>query len=248
MLVIIFLLIMILILSNIENFIDITNKKLSVVYFAYLKPERWKYIVIPQMQDLVNCGLAKEADINIILSGDEEQIQFAKKEISNIILPVNKIINFSKYNDNKFEYYGIKKLYDLANKNPEKIYLYFHSKGMVYHDIHQRLPLEEYLTDKVVKNWKENIKIFEQNPEKNKISIGCSKENFCWFNFYWVRGYHLLKCDNPIISNDRYYYEGYIGDQCKNDKDDCYNLIKNNKYYDPPEIIEAVANELEKNN
>lgn len=143
---------------NYENFTNIINSnKLSVVYYAYLKPERWRFIVIPQMKDLVECGLAKEAELNIVLAGDEEQIKIAKEEITKIISPVNNI-NFTSYNDNKFEYYGLKTLYDLANKNPEKYYLYFHSKGMVYYDNDKRLPLEIYLFEKIVKTWKKMLK------------------------------------------------------------------------------------------
>jgi hypothetical protein len=82
------------------------------------------------MHDLVNCDLAENADINIVLSGSEKEISSAKTEITNILSPVNTNIQFDYSYENTYEYPGIKKLYEKAIEDPRKIYLYFHSKGV----------------------------------------------------------------------------------------------------------------------
>lgn len=229
---------------KISNSIDlfIPDKKIGVVYFAFLKEDRWRTIVLPQMHDLVQCGLAKNADIDIVLSGTEKEITSAKSEITNILSPVNNNVHFDYSYENTYEYPGIKKLYNKAKENPEKKYLYFHSKGMVFNEGEpKRNNIEIYLFEKLIKNWRTIVDIFEKNPNKNKVSLGCSKEGFCWFNFFWVRGSYLRRnCSPPRIETDRFYYESYISTDCKNASyEDCYNIADNNgkPYYNQPDIV-----------
>lgn len=216
----------------------------GVVYFAFLKEDRWRTIVLPQMQDLVDCKLAENADIDIVLSGTEEEIVSAKSEIMNILSQVNSNVQFSYSYENTYEYPGIAKLYEKANEDPEKIYLYFHSKGMVFYGEAKRNKIEIYLFEKIIKNWENILDIFEKNPDKNKVTLGCSMEGFCWFNFFWVRGSYLKNnCTPPIITDNRYYYESYITSDCKNATyEDCYNLADNNEkpYYIQSDIAKYV--------
>jgi len=223
------------------------DKKIGVVYFAFLKEDRWRTIVLPQMHDLVNCKLAVNADINIVLSGPEEEISSAKTEITNILSPVNTNIHFDYNYENTYEYPGIKKLYEKASEDPEKIYLYFHSKGMVFHEgENKRNKLESYLFETLITNWEYIIDIFQKNPDKNKVTLGCSMQGFCWFNFFWVRGNYLKNnCSPPIITDDRYYYESYISNNCENASyEDCYNIANNNEkpYYTQEDIAAYVHN------
>ena len=265
-----------------------SDKKIGIVYFAFLKEDKWRTIVLPQMHDLVNCELAENADINIVLSGSEKEISSAKTEITNILSPVNTNIQFdysyentyeypgikklyekaissakteitnilSPVNtniqfdysyENTYEYPGIKKLYEKAIEDPRKIYLYFHSKGMVFHEgENKRNELETYLFKTVITNWKHIINIFIENPDKNKVSLGSPIEGFCWYNFFWIRGNYLKKnCSPPIISDNRYYYESYLAEACKNASyEDCYNLANNNDkpYYTHADIMAYVMN------
>lgn len=63
-----------------------------------------------------------------------------------IIKNIDSNININYHTENKYEYYGINKIWQLANLYPEKIFLYFHSKGMFYRnpDNHERHPYEKY--------------------------------------------------------------------------------------------------------
>ena len=221
---------------------DTSDKKIGVIYFAFLKEDRWRTIVLPQMHDLAQCGLAKNADIDIVLSGTEKEITSAKSEITNILSPVNNNVHFDYSYENTYEYPGIKKLYNKAEENPEKIYLYFHSKGMVFYKGEpRRNNIEIYLFENLIKNWETIVDIFEKNPHKNKVSLGCSMEGVCWFNFFWVRGAYLKRnCSIPKIATDRFYYESYISTDCKNSSyKDCYNSADNNEkpYYHQPDIV-----------
>ena len=62
-----------------------------------------------------------------------------------------------------------------------------------------------------------------------------------WFNFFYVRGEYLQRCKEPIITEARHYYEGWIGQE--GTYQDCYSLInKSIKSYTPQEATIKVNN------
>jgi len=196
------------------------------------------------MVDVLNSKILTKANLIINLSGNDQDIKEAINKISKILNDYIDNITFNYTYENLYEYTGINSLYEEANKNPNNIYLYFHSKGMFFHDNNglNRLNEEKQLLNIILSKWKEVINIFNSQTHINKVCIGCSPEGFCWYNFFWVRGKYLLNCKKPIISNDRYYYEMYIGFENKNSShNDCYNLIENNSkdFYTMDDIIKA---------
>jgi hypothetical protein len=65
--------------TNKENFNEImdapkTPNDVSIVYFAYLNPDRWETIVTGQMIDLKDCGLLQEgAHLHTVLCSDNDK-------------------------------------------------------------------------------------------------------------------------------------------------------------------------------
>uniref|UniRef100_A0A6C0DRB2 Uncharacterized protein n=1 Tax=viral metagenome TaxID=1070528 RepID=A0A6C0DRB2_9ZZZZ len=226
------------------NIKEVIEKKIKIIYYAYLNEERWRYIVLPQMVDLLNCGLLSNSDLVVNLSGKSEVMEEAEREIRKILSNYNENVVFTYTYENLYEYPGILSLYEECNKNPEKIYLYFHSKGMFFYQNDERLLDEIIIFKLVITNWKNVINIFNNNNKINKVSFGCSKEGFCWYNFFWVRGEYITKCNRPKITDDRYYYESYIGEENENSTFlDCYNLVENNAkdYYSSGEIHDVLS-------
>ena len=121
---------------------------IHIVYFTFFDTagtafhgSRSQKLILEQMNDLVKCGLNKVAkSIDIVLStskannfndATEQKIDEAKKVIHSI-LP-NATVHKSP--GNRFEYPGIRLVWDIANKIPpeqrhDSLILYFHSKGM----------------------------------------------------------------------------------------------------------------------
>jgi len=207
------------------------SKKIQIIYYAYLRKEKWRYIVLPQMQDIVDSGILEEADLLVALSGDQRLMHEAEMEIRKIVDPHLVNLRFTHTEENLYEYPGLKALYEESVKNPDKIYLYFHSKGMwFWGDEPVRYYGEKILFDTVIKPWKDAIEIFNTRPKINKVCFGCSDTGFCWYNFYWVKGSYVATLNPPIISKDRYYYEYYIGEaREKLGYEDCYNFVYNNQ-------------------
>ena len=136
-----------------------------------------------------------------------------------------------RYIINLFEYYGIKKLYDLSQTEPNKIYLYFHSKGMFnYRGIGDERTKEEIILTKTIINpWSSVLNIFKNNLNINIMGMFPSTGGWIWFNFFWIRGSYIKnKCDDPKITDNRYYYESWIADINNPKGNELYNMYKGN--------------------
>ena len=215
-------------------------KNINIVYFAWInKKKNFKNIISGQLEELSNSGILDYANLYIEVCCEDNNLVNTLKDIFNVKL---KNINFHLeiHEQNLFEYYGIKKMYELAVKEKDKYFLYFHSKGMFnYDNIDDRHIYEKTLTKGTIYQHKKVIKLFEENPNIMKIGLFPSnihKKNFIWLNFYWARGSYLLTCEPPIITDNRYYYETWseTGDLNMGLN---YNLYENNyKKYELHEV------------
>jgi hypothetical protein len=200
-----------------------------IIYYIYISSQypRWKIILEGQMNDLKKSNILEDNKLYIVMCCNEnENSKIAINMINSIMGNYKNNINYTIEKENLFEYYGIKKVYDLACMNKDKIFIYFHSKGMVYYDTSDRLPNEVKLTHFLFKNWKNTLHIFNRCNYINKAGIYPSNDRgFIWYNFWWSRGSYISNLINPIISDDRYYYETWLG--LGGDNDDSYSTLYN---------------------
>lgn len=236
--------------EKIENTIysNVSNRMIGIIYFAYLKHASWNFIVLEQLKNLLATNILSHSDLYISLTGIEIDVNQAKKLIKELLHEHLQHVHFSFNYENAYEYPGIKILYEEGIKNPNKVYLYFHSKGMVYHDNSKRSTQEIVLFDVMINNWISIISIFNSKPEINKVCYGACSEGFCWFNFFWVRGKYMLECKPPIKTDIRHYYESYLSRSHKNGTYlDCYNIKKEKAYYSVDEINRLITVEYQTN-
>ncbi len=203
--------------------------EINIVYFAYIKDITIsKNIVFAQLKELEETGLLKYAKLHICLTFDNCFAPEYIQEIEDMLKDYNIEIEISLIN--QYEYIGIRKVWQIAQKSPKSLILYFHSKGMVFGNpkgnSYKRSFPERCLFNTVVKPWQKILNIFE-NEKINKVGYICSKKGLCWFNFWWVRASYFLDFDKPILTTDRFYYERYLGKQNKKiiTDEDCYNLF-----------------------
>lgn len=204
------------------------KQEINIVYFAYIKDLLIsKNIVFGQLRELLETKLLSHAKLFICLTFDNCFTQEYVGDIKNILQDCNGEFEISLIN--QYEYIGIRKVWQIAQKFPESLILYFHSKGMIFGNpkgiSYKRTFPERCLFNHTVKPWQNILKIFE-NKTINKVGYICSSKGFCWFNFWWVRASYLLDFVEPIVTPDRFYYERYLGEQKGVDKD-CYNLFDN---------------------
>lgn len=212
---------------------------INIVYFCWINPKKnFKEIISGQLNDIKQCGILYESKLYIEICCEHENIiNDIKNFIEEIIKDYTYEINF--YFENKYEYYGIKKLYDLALIEPDKYYLYLHSKGMFnYNNVNERHNYEKTITKGTLYQYKKAIEIFKNKSNISKIGLFPSSlhnQNFVWLNFFWARGSYLNTCQNPIVTDDRFYYERWSGSGEKTSL--IYNLHENNyKHYQLNEV------------
>lgn len=223
---------------------SIDKKKVFLVYFSYIHPDsrkNWKAIVGGQMEDLRKTQImTMEDDVHlfVVLTGENEtRVNDARNYLESFFIEYHNVSFDLKY-ENHYEYEGISKLYTLALQYPDKIFLYFHSKGMVFHNIRQgRFWVEEFLTTRTLRVWRDVLFIFEHVPDIHKIGCYPAKDGdgWIWYNFFWVRGSYLVQCTPPIITDNRYYYESWLGRHGNKSSSDTYSILTRSRRTFTPE-------------
>jgi len=230
-LIILFIILIIVYTNNyFDTYDNIDKSDIYIVYFIYINPNRnWKLILEGQMNDLNNTEILQNNKLFVCIdSADENNTNEAKSIVNTILNKYTTNISFSIETENYYEYHGIKKVYDLACLNKDKLFIYFHSKGMVYHNSVARNSYEMILTKYTFYNWNDILNVFKNNKNIEKAGLFPSTDGFVWFNFWWARGDYISKLDKPIINTDRYYYESWLKTPNYKECNDSYSIIYNN--------------------
>lgn len=146
--------------------------------------------------------LASSIDVEIIAEPHIEQI-----EIDNLKRLLEKKFPKVKYsinNQNYFEYFGFKKMYEISQEDDNSIILYFHSKGIFSNSHQHRWQLFRY----TILNYRDYISEFEKNPELDLAGICPHTKGFIYFNYLWVRSSFIKNyCPMPVPNENRYVWE-----------------------------------------
>lgn len=224
--------------------------KINIIYNIWINNNRnWKIIIEGQLCDIKLSKILDKSKLYIIISSDEDHILSNSVEYINTFLDIfdsdKEKVNIYSYNKNYYEYYGVKKIYDLAKNEPDKLYIYFHTKGMFNwynNDINKRSEDEFNLTYYLIHGWRDILNVFENYADINRIGLIPSNGGWMWFNFYWTRGNYLNTCEEPLISENRYYYESWLGSGNQEIGSIYGTLSGNFKKYTAEEAIEIIEN------
>jgi hypothetical protein len=233
---------------NYNNLLHFTNQEVDrsniyIVYFIYINPDRnWKLILEGQMNDINKTNILENNKLFVVISSnDENNTNEAKKIINTILINYIHNIDFTVESRNLYEYFGIKKVYDLACLNKHKLFIYFHSKGMKFHSDSTRNIDEQKLTKYTFNDWEHILSIFKNNSNIQKVGLFPSDEGWVWFNFWWSRGEYISNLKEPIISEDRYYYETWLKPDTYNICNDAYSTIyKETKCFNQPDTVNEI--------
>lgn len=249
---------------NLDIEIDIHDPKKSIklIYYAYInRNSNWEVIISGQLSQLKGLGLLDEADVYVhitdITNTFDDVIGVVKQLCTDVII--------STSIENNFEYPAIRMVYDLAKETPDCIFIYLHSKGMSY-NIGSRKPEEITLLTRTFEDWRRKLESFV-DEKINKMglfpAIGDDKDleqqgvrgGWIWFNFWYAKGKYLLNCDEPLITENRYFFEHWLGLQNGTliINNDCHNIYekksrkylgifpkKRKRYFTPSEASQAL--------
>jgi len=234
------------------------KKRIKIVYYAYIdRNSNWQEIVEGQLLQIKGYGILDEAELYVHITDVTNDYDDVITFIKNIWAGVK----ISASNENQFEYPAIKLIYELANKDPHSIYIYFHTIGMSY-DGNARDLKEITLLTFTFKNWRKNIEAFS-HPKIQKIGLFPARENFeskllvglrgawIWYNFWYAKGEYIRNCEDPKIQDrDRWYFEHWLGgvqDDSTIARDDCHSLFhKGVSYFTCMENLEGLKILMEK--
>jgi hypothetical protein len=229
-------------------------KNLHIVYYSYIGGDdvyfpngkyHWKKVIKGQINDIKESELLKQNDTPgagaqkpegirivcklylIICSEKKFLLDEATKLIEELMDPK---IDFTLELEtvNRFEYPGIKKVYELGCANKDDIILYLHSKQLGHSNVlsNGRGQVEMICLQNTIKRWKDILTVFDLDKRVEKVCLFPSTTGFSWINFFWTRGSYVARCSDPIITQDRYYYERWLGEEGSKTWTDCYNLCK----------------------
>lgn len=219
-------------------------KRIAIVYFAYINHKKnWKKVILSQLNDIKSSGILSESDLFIEVSDQncsDDTVNFFK----NLKLNIKKI---SFHTENHFEYYGIHKVWEIANSCSYDLLVYLHTKGMSYKQHFSsgfksgRSPREILLTYLTFLNFRRTIEIFDTHKDISKIGAFPKKDYdpkdkrgcLIWFNFFWVRSSYVKLLEEPKITADRFYYEDWLAQN--NEHGDAYKRITYSLYADSSE-------------
>jgi len=181
--------------------------KWIAVYFAnaFINPTH----IVSLMKDQLPESLINDFDeFHIALSAPADFIvpDFISQN-KKIILHIN--------NQSIHEYPGIHLLWELGQKNEDNtVLLYYHSKGITHinaNEKYKRNELEEILFNKVILDRKKYMKNFLENNSLKKCGHSVSDMGFIWHNYFFIKNDYLKQKEEPILTENRYYYEGWSG-------------------------------------
>lgn len=187
-----------------------SEQVIKIVYFSYLVPNIWIPIVTEQLDALKSLELYERAkNIYFSVIADDCELEKLKSLLND---KYSKIEIINHYQENLYEYPGIKAIYDISNENEDNtILLYFHSKGMTSNSHDERRSLFKY----TIQNYRHALEAFEK--DKN-IDVVCALPHSCGFafyNFFWTRSSYIKKWVNePVPTTNRYIWECWIGNEC----------------------------------
>lgn len=222
-----------------------SSQDICVVYYAYLNPAGWEKVVAEQLQSLSNSGLPNASQPYIVLCGSPSDTEKASALASQLI--PNAIL--FKFTDNNYEYSALDLVWKLAQATPERLFLYFHSKGVVRGN-GQRSLEEKKLFSEVVMPWQKIRDLFV-DKHINKVGYAASPSGFCWYNFWWARGSYLAYCQQPHLSSNRHDYESWVHrmrDGTRTGPLDCYSLAtgKLGDFFMPDEADQLLLKGIDK--
>lgn len=126
-------------------------------------------------------------------------------------------INLFKTIDNKFEYWGIKKVWDISQEYDGNI-LYMHAKGVS--NQYKKRGEEEVSQIKVesIRQWTEMLEYFCIDEWEKCIldlethdNCGVNCVNGWWYgNFWWTTNEWARKNHEPYFTQDRWFYEAWL--------------------------------------
>lgn len=195
---------------------DLQQVPVRVVYFVncYVNP-RYLYMVTSQLKELLQTDLliGARTTFYLVSSGTEDDRVRLNAEMRRI-LGDSQAVQHAHTTENQFEYPGIHKVWQLSQQDQQGYFLYFHARGISRLKLgrfrRNRQPQEKKLFRRVVGQWRQNLLWLQHVRSAEKLGMHCGGNGWIWFNFWWARASYVFQLEEPVRTDRRHYYEGWL--------------------------------------
>lgn len=218
---------------------------IEIVYFAnlYVCAHNPLKLIKMQLDALVATGLLScVRRLHLVICGPEPLHNDTLALISSVHIPPHVGTDVVYMNESTHEYRGVCRVWERAQElggQDDTLLLYIHSKGITRYkggDTRDRCELRTF--DVVVEPWRVVLNIFRAFPTINKVGATCSSKGWIWHNFFWTRASYAMYVEHPVLTENRYYYEEWIGHyvpEGQTQKDfriyDCFCMLNSRSLY-----------------
>ena len=183
----------------------LTARPIQIVYGFYLNPASdWRAIMAGQVNDLRSYGLLDAATLHVVVTDLHETPGLADF-IAETCGP-SAVVRIHR--ENRFEFWALHHLWELARERPEGRVAYLHSKS-ISRGIQRRSKTERTLTRETFRDWRSFLPLLDREGI-NKLCLFPATEGWGWFNFWWARSSYIAGLPEPVVSTDRYVYESWL--------------------------------------
>jgi len=165
--------------------------------------------------------------IYVVATVKPEQKELFENQCKSLFRNIDITCNFI----NQYEYPAILKVWELAqlHREPNDIFLYFHSKGITHHQSYAQNRNDFY--NVILKDIQKIYHIYTTFPTIDKIGYTSGGNGWIWYNFWYARGSYLSGVERPIITTRRHYYEDWLSRKVISEEDRIVEVERPHSYY-----------------
>ena len=166
---------------------------------------------------LLDAAYASQVELHVVVScgvwGKEVEgtdCTLASRAVASHVQGLPNVVVHT-YKGNAYEYPATHFLWQLACASPDRVFLYFHNKGVKY-SLRTRHPSriadEMLMFNEVVAPWRYYVRLFsDPATASDAAGFAASLANFFWHNFHWMQGSFISRLAEPYQAPSRWYYE-----------------------------------------
>ncbi|MBS9479145.1 hypothetical protein [Ancylobacter radicis] len=182
------------------------SRPIHVVYGFFLHPgSNWRAIMAGQIGSLRRYGLLAEADLSIVIT-DPHATPGLADFVAGLCGPRATILI---HLENRYEYWALHRLWQIACACPEARVAYFHSKS-VSRNIPARCCTEKALTRGTFEEWRQFLALLD-DERIDMLGLFPAADGWVWYNFWWAKASYVAGLPEPVTSEDRHSHEGWLG-------------------------------------
>ena len=208
-----------------------THQKIKFIYFCNCRiSSLYPKIVKHHLRDLRQSGVDQNNNFSAIfvVCGTHKDVKIIQRIVHKIIPNICNIpgsegeskckprqnkLEIRLFESSHFEHQGIRTLWnESVSSDDEDILVYAHCKSLS--EINQTKEVSHFskvCSEIILRNLGTIHSLLKTFDSVEKVGISQGGNGWMWHNFFAAKARYLKTRPEPLLMNDRYYYEGWLG-------------------------------------